>query len=632
MWRERIVSIIALGLAWGVSAVVMAQTVSIEPLFRSSQRLSNPYGICSHLGDDFEVGYRKADLSACSRLGVGNVRADIRSEIFYRRDNPYGGVKRDLAGSGVTFLPILSRTVGWKFGWERRDEYMRYVRESMTMFGDAPVWEYMNEIDLAHGNGVGVESVYDGYVRLLPEVAKEVHSRGKKLTTSGAAEAVGFVEEIRKRGDYMKYFDIFNFHTYTNLYTPESRYEYYGKIAKALKESSFDKEVWLTETGYHTEAASKRFGQFFHNVLPQALTNLGIARRAEVAIVCDHGYKQYGATEQTAGIISSLGYREKYISLSEIAELDVKETPVLLPSVDEGFPYDYLDALVGYVKRGGTVVFSFGIPLYYDRQRGGILEMKGAGTIGRLHAEAVLQWGADFKKTGLPDTPTEYRRAKGYENTKIDWQSGWTNMTRYMGEGGLRGRDRLIPIVTGGDKRRQAAVCGIYKLDSDMKGNVVFYTNMDYTLEVTEELQARRLPRTYILAFASGISKVFWYNLRAFEEKVEDPEHHYGIVHKDMTEKPAYRAYRHLTEMLTDGSERPTLEMETETGVYHARWRRADGKTVDAYWTTFGTATVSLGRKLARRVESVSDHAGRERKLRGEDVEVSNSVTYIVSR
>ena len=77
MWRERIVSIIALGLAWGVSAVVVAQTVSIEPMFSSSQRLSNPYGICSHLGDDFEVGYRKADISACSRLGVGNVRADI---------------------------------------------------------------------------------------------------------------------------------------------------------------------------------------------------------------------------------------------------------------------------------------------------------------------------------------------------------------------------------------------------------------------------------------------------------------------------------------------------------------------------------------------------------------------------
>ena len=60
---------------------------------------------------------------------------------------------------------------------------------------------------------------------------------------------------------------------------------------------------------------------------------------------------------------------------------------------------------------------------------------------------------------------------------------------------------------------------------------------------VTEEQQAAYLIRTYVIALASGVERVFWFNLQDWEE-------YWGIVKQDFTRKPSFEAYRAMVKQL----------------------------------------------------------------------------------
>ena len=100
----------------------------------------------------------------------------------------------------------------------------------------------------------------------------------------------------------------------------------------------------------------------------------------------------------------------------------------------------------------------------------------------------------------------------------------------------------------------------------------------------TEKEQAQRLARIYLLSFAYGVDKVFWYNFRALEKDASYKEDHFGIVHKDLKPKPAYFAYKALTTMCPNGSTRPVCVNDGK--LYFIRWMKPNGVKVEAVWTT----------------------------------------------
>lgn len=94
--------------------------------------------------------------------------------------------------------------------------------------------------------------------------------------------------------------------------------------------------------------------------------------------------------------------------------------------------------------------------------------------------------------------------------------------------------------------------------------------------------QAVRLPRIFLISFAYGIDKVFWYEFRSRELDTFDKEEHFGLLHADLTPKPAYYAYKTLIQLCPSGSSRPSLEIDGDT--YVSSWQRPDGKLVWAIW------------------------------------------------
>lgn len=129
----------------------------------------------------------------------------------------------------------------------------------------------------------------------------------------------------------------------------------------------------------------------------------------------------------------------------------------------------------------------------------------------------------------------------------------------------------------GWEKEVWLGECGMHTAPDTTKANQ--WSNRDWLIAE----QARRLPRIYLIAFAYGINKVYWYETRAEEKNPYDMEHHFGLLHADLTPKPAYYAYKTLIEKCPDKSTRPKLKIVGEN--YLASWVTPKGKKVWAAWS-----------------------------------------------
>ncbi len=141
----------------------------------------------------------------------------------------------------------------------------------------------------------------------------------------------------------------------------------------------------------------------------------------------------------------------------------------------------------------------------------------------------------------------------------------------------------------------------------------------------TEQLQANRLPRIFLISFACGIDKVFWYKSRSRELNPKDKEDFFGLWHKDYTPKPAFYAYKTLVRMCPDKSTRPQLERNEK--IYMATWKRPDGKKVWALWTSKSNEKIEINIKGEHIVYNMK---GDEIHQEDNKFTIKPSVTYIV--
>ena len=128
--------------------------------------------------------------------------------------------------------------------------------------------------------------------------------------------------------------------------------------------------------------------------------------------------------------------------------------------------------------------------------------------------------------------------------------------------------------------------CGMSTHDENFPKNLIS------NREIKEEEQACRIPRMYLISFAYGVEKVFTFSIRSREKNNYDKEDHFGILHADITPKPAYNAFRTLINMCPDKSTRPKLLCDDD--IYIASWNRPDRKRVYAVWSPDGKKTARI--------------------------------------
>jgi len=178
--------------------------------------------------------------------------------------------------------------------------------------------------------------------------------------------------------------------------------------------------------------------------------------------------------------------------------------------------------------------------------------------------------------------------------------------------------DRFIPLMQGTHGEYTGVGAAIFKYDSDMKGAVIVSGIREAMMVgCSEDDQARLTARTVLMLLQLGVAQVFTYEFQAMEKDDFDLENHFGIVHKDLTPKSAFHAYRTLVAQRPAGSTASGRPWKSADGsLYFPQWRLPDGTDGGAVWAyrkagvvtlTFSTSDITLRSYLGEEIHGEWD-------------------------
>lgn len=612
---------------------LLHQATIAQVLFPCSPTIEDDYGVCTHITRkwwDFDL--REQELNLTQKVGISWVRSDLDFGSYFgspTEEDPrlFDAVLASCEEHQSNLLGILT----WmgKLPWQD-EHYATYVRKLAQRYdGRIRYWEALNEVNLFKDKNL-LEYNYLKSLQTTYETLKSVNKDNQVLLSGLAEVTTDFLSELSKRGAW-RYFDVMNFHSYL---APEALIPSFHRIDSIMQRDGWQKPVWLTECGMHTADTGNSSLGFFNDLLPEALQRLGLReQKICIGILQDYDSGYIALTEDEEDIyLKPYCKQTKQVSFNGLPAISVKEMPVLIASKSEYFPASQFHVLVDYVRRGGTIVLCGGMPFYYDAadDAGTIYHRKETGTslYSQLHMSPQNAWNDNRTGEKLTELPTFVQRCSDARFT-YQWHFSEASPARYLSADNLHPGDTLISLITAGSETLQGTVAGIYKLRSELKGNIVFQTRMySMLLPDREAEQARRVGRIYLLAFAHGISKVFWYNLRSREADRSYSEDCFGLIHADFSEKPAMQAYRTLVRMCPPGSSRPKFDakLAKEEGLYSCSWQRPDGSMITAVWSPLQSTIYPLKSFKV----TIVNHLGHSIK-RSHSLKIGEGITYLIS-
>lgn len=615
-----------------IITILLYQTeLSAQVLFPCTQNLQTPYGVCTHVtrrGWDYEI--RDQEMDMLQEAGVGWFRSDLDFGTAFRGPsdfNPevFANVLSSAEQRELQLLGIL--TWQGKYPWDDPN-YATYIDTLAFHFnGRIRYWEMLNEVNLMRS----VRNLPEKYVKSLQVAYERLKdsSPQNQVVLSGLAEMQSnFFEELCKL-KAQDYYDVMNFHSY---FSPEELIPCLEKIARLMEHYDFRKPVWLTECGMTTSQEEETSEGFYTDFLPAALRRLGIyEQQITVGYLRDRitGYRTLNEA-QVALYLKPKARNVMAVDFQHLRGLSPSRIPVLIATTDEYFPLDYFPLLVDYVKRGGTIVLAQGLPFYYNSSlpSKAWFEMHVLRTklYPLLHMSPLNKRFDLITQESLGDVPPFIDRCADAD-FEYEWPINAAHPGRYLSDEALHPGDSLITLISAGTERVKGAVAGIYKLNSDdLAGNIVFQTRMyGHPIPDKEEEQARRVARIYLLAFAYGIDRVFWYNFRSREADMTEREDCFGLIHADFSEKPSMQAYRALTRFCPDGSTRPILKCNDN--IFRVQWVTPDKHVVRAIWSPYQNMSYSY--KISPKA-IVYDYLGQEVRRADNKLMLSDAVLYIV--
>lgn len=584
--------------------------------------IGSPYGICAHL-NRWEFDKMPQELELIKQAGIRSVRTDldwnqvekIKGSWNFER---WDALVKEAEKQGISILPILG---GTQPRWgsplvKHMDDWKIYLKTVLDRYPGLSHWEVVNEPNL------GEFSRAETYGPFLKESYRTIKNAkpGAIITTGGFADIpLSYLERMLKSGGAGS-FDIMNVHPYYWKNYPEASLAFeLNQLKKLMRKYGPEKKIWITETGYATADTID-----MKKTTDAALKKLNLDRDSvPVTLIYDEEFQYYseGINIDRKKFFSANRKFHK-ITLKELGKLNPRTSPLLMLSVTEGFPMDFSKELLAYLKNGGTIFIpGGGIPMYYNyrKQNGAVIRDSAPDSIQKMFH---IAWDAWWLQPKAPKGTQIQETAPGFGKLTFPGRAA-----RFLSDRNLKPGDKLIPIVTAysQDRSYSAPVAGIYQFNSDLKGNIVVFTWSEYTESVSKEMQAKLLPRTILIALSGGVEKVFWYNFRSMGTIPNAREHHFGIVERDLTPKPAYYAYKTLTEACPPESTRPVLSRKGT--LYLASWSTPDGEKRYAVWRLRGSGMEKI--RMEGNLREIRNHLGEKRMLKNGALQISDGITYL---
>jgi hypothetical protein len=580
----------------------------------------SPYGICAHVsrGGDHEIAAQQ--FARMNEAGIGWARTDFDWTSVQRSQGAAFDFARfdktvQLATEAkITILPILDYDTPWaRPVIDHLDDWRAFVRAIVTRYKDRlRYWEVWNEPDLKQfwrQNPSPAE-----YAVLLKATYEEVKRIDPKLTVLlGGLSQIPFeyIEGVYKAGG-KDHFDIMNVHPYRYPAAPEIRplVDDLKKLRELMSRyGDAAKPIWITEIGYPTHKPPL---DTLKSVVRTGLSQIRPDKKSwKMAALNDPAYSVSMLIDDSdlAKMLPTGGYLSR-VTLGQIASGKLAGIDALILPPDESFPAEAFDAIESFVRSGGVLILGRGVPLYYALRKDPDGQWRQTGADDsfrrRLHIGWQGWWTDKDKKT--PEWIDNLSVPEALSK-QIQTPDAKTRGERFLNRSALKDGDTMIPLLTGSKGDWTGVVAAAYKFNSDLKGGLVVCTLSPDIRGVSPDLQAALLARTYLLAFAGGVDTVFWYNLRAFENDPFYNEDHFGIVHTDLTPKPAFVAYQALTRARPAGSKQIETKIGTTGSARCVAWTRPDGKLGFALWDYENQRNYSLS--IDGVIDQAFDHLGK---------------------
>ncbi len=607
----------------------------------SFAKVESYFGVCSHPFAPREKNIVESLFAKMEESKTGWLRTDFVWGLIDKNTSydfsVYDNIVDKLAKRNVSVLGILTsgKWGGTRFvgAEECLEEWKAYIRATVTHFkGRVDHWEIINEPD--HPNFLVSKDKNQGrgYGKLMKagyEAVKEANPNAKVLFGGLCANNAEFVSEALKVVG--ENYDIMNFHTYPAPLPPEENILKKLNLLKDLmKKQGVERPVWLTEIGSTTPSHTADSAP----IVKACIKHLGVPTTRVFALGEDTGENM----KKKARAYFPKAKKIKVVKYGDLKNL--RPDSILLLPTSQYFNHQYGDDIADYVRRGGTLVYpSGGYPFYFntssDKKNTGVLRI-----LQKMRVDMRPHWVIDPKMPGSFKKKNYYITAEFKKSLDKTLKSaehrlrGFDYTAKYLHDG-----DEFIPVYKIKWNGNEYTPVAIYKFGSDFLGNIIFVSTNESCNFITEKTQAEFLTRFYLFSVGTGIEKVFNYNFRSHGE-ISAYEGHFGIVRKDLSEKPAFLAFRNAVELF-DCARDIKLTKDDAKGIYSMSWKTADNRDASAYWSIdYSTrkvdAKISKGAKILNHLGEEIDIAKFAKPKNGADgvseFEVGFAPVYIVGK
>lgn len=568
--------------------IVAVTALAAALLSGAAESEQSPYGVCAHLARE-EFKEHQSSMRLMQQAGIRWARADFSWSTVQPSEDIWDFKRFDaiLASApqhGIQILPILNYNNRFADpAWRHLDKWERYVRALAERYQERiPVWEVWNEQNLQN---FWKDPNPENYLPLLKrsyETIKAVNPDLKVAVGGYAGIPFDYIEKLYELGGG-RYFDIMNVHPYSHPRPPEENLaERLAQLRELMrKHGDADKPVWITEIGWPT---------------PEVMgADRGLIRAALATLLPKKPiYRAICIRDPAGGSEGWLTADRIAPRLPENCSIQILDFDAVAPTLDnypidivmlppgENFHLEGVDRLVRYVREGGVVVALDKMPLWYGytRDADGLWRRSNKSAYHTLRIQPEAWWN----NKGVIPEEMEVRYAG--PATELPDHPAKIVADRFLQPHNFKEGDRFIPLLQGKTETYTGTAAAIYDFNSDWKGALVVSTLAEGGSHAVDfHGQSQMLPRAQIIARRCGVERIFWYEFQAPEYDPVDKESHFGIVRKDFSEKPAYAAYRTLTEQLPPGS--AFIEKEwhrADKSLYYPQWRLPGGSPAGALW------------------------------------------------
>ncbi len=601
---------------------------------------TSPYGVCAHVSRHGNHELAAEQFTLMRQAGIRWARTDFDWTTVQSRENgPWDFSMFDntvdmAEKAGITILPILAYDVAWATpAYRHLDRWRQYVRQTVSRYHNRlRYWEVWNEPDLVQfWKETPDPANYTLLLKAAYEEIKRIDPDLQVLLGGLSGIPYDYIEGIYKAGG-KDFFDIMAVHPYRYPETPEARSlrDDLDKLRKLMVAyGDADKPVWITEIGWPTHQSRNHL---LDDIVRAGLGTVDPDRTDwTLAVFDDPGYPaQINMSDHRLAAMLPGGGRIERLNLTTLRTLSPETHHALLWPPEESFAADLFETLEAYVRDGGTIIFTQGVPLYYTARQADDGSWTRQGADESYRKRLHIGWHAWWTQPGVPKAISKLTVPEAFR-LQIRLSENTAPAERFLTDTALEPGDRLIPLLQATEGTYTGTAAAVFDLDSNLKGAVIVSAMKQDFRGSTEDKQAAMLPRTYLIALHSGVECVFWYNFRARENDPFYNEDHFGILHHDMKPKPAYTAMQALSRVRPAGS--IPLDADWQTGsLYYPGWKRPDGQTAFALWTSGSPRDITI--VLEGSLTEALDHLGNPADIRPTDgkltVPLSETPIYLI--